>query len=170
MPIDPHREAMKRHQLALAVEALMREEAVVNYYATRGKKVICADDKQTRALLKMTASEKVADVLIEMSPGHLVIAEVKGSDLDTAIEQLKSTAKRAAHLYNHITCKIYVRNKVPEGESADLRGGHLGYRALRVFHAGFPGEWLLYKYKDTGGHEPVRVGSEQVCIAFGPHV
>jgi len=170
MPFDPHRPAKERYHLAIEVQALMREEAVVNFYAARGKKVICTDDKQTRALLKMGATEKVADVLIEMAPGQLVIAEVKGSDIEHAIEQLKSTARRAAHLYPHIACKIYVRDNAPLGESVKLRGGRYGYRAVRVFHAGFPGEWILYEYDAMGATHPVRIGSDQACIAFGPHV
>ena len=170
MPFDPNKSAMQRHQLATAIQALMREEAVVNYYAARGKKVISTDDNQTRTLLKISAAEKAADVLIEMAPGQLVITEVKGSNLDSAIEQLKNTARRATHLYKHIACKIFVKNTAPAPpeNNVELRGGRYGFRAVRVFRSDFPGEWILYEYDAMGATHPVKIGSDQVCIVFGP--
>jgi ribosome-associated translation inhibitor RaiA len=170
MPFDPNRAAMEKYQNAILVESLMRVEAVANYYAARGNKVLFADDDEIRAFLKMSPNEKVADVLIETGPGQLVIAEVKGNNLKRAIDQLRNTADRAAHLYKRIVCKIYVRNPVPKGDSVDLIGGWGGYRAVRVFHASFPGEWILYEYDPTHAPLPVRAGSEQVCVVFGPHV
>jgi|SRR5579884_2893247 len=170
MAIDPHRPAVEKKELAIAVEALMREEAVVNHYAARGKKVISADDNQTRAFLGMVRSEPAADVLVEVGPGQLVIAEVKGSNLDRALIQLQSTASKAAGRYRNIACKIFVRNQAPHGDAVGLRGGRNGFRAVRVFQSLFPGEWILYEYDDTGQTKPVRIGSEQVCIIFGPFV
>ena len=38
MPFDPHKAARERYHLAIQVEALMREEAVVNFYAAEAKK------------------------------------------------------------------------------------------------------------------------------------
>ena len=170
MPSDPHRALVQKRELAVAIEALMREEAVVNYYAARGKNVISVDDKQTRAVLKMGGAEPAADILIELSPGQLVIAEVKGSDLDRALTQLHSTARKAAYRYPNIACKIFVRNQAPRGDAVDLRGGGYGFRAVRIFHRGFPGEWILYEYDSSGQTKPVTIGSEPVCIVFGPHV
>lgn len=148
----------------------MREEAVVNHYAARGKKVISVDDKQTRAVLNMTAGEPAADVLVELGPAQLVIAEVKGSDLDRALKQLENTARHAIRRYPSIACKIYVRNQAPRSDAIDLRGGGYGFRAVRVFHSTFPGEWVLYRYDGAGQSAPVRIGSDPVCVIFGPHV
>lgn len=170
MPIDPHRALVQKRELAIAIEALMREEAVVNYYAARGKKVISVDDNQTRAVLNMGGAEPAADILVELSPGQLVIAEVKGSDLDRALMQLQSTARKAALRYPSIACKIFVRNHPPRTEAVDLRGGGYGFRAVRIFHNSFPGEWILYEYNGSDQTKPVRIGSEPVCIIFGPHV
>ena len=75
--------------------------------------------------------------------GSSLFAEVKGSDIEHAIEQLKSTTKRAAPLDGHIACKMYVRNNAPLGKSVELRGGRYGYRAVRVLQASFPGEWIF---------------------------
>lgn len=170
MPNDPYRALIRRRETAIAVEALMREEAVVNYYAARGKKVISADDRQTRAVLNMAATEPAADVLVEFGPTQLVIAEVKGSNIDRALTQLKSTASRAATRYLNVACKIFVRNQAPGGDAVDLRGGGYGFRAIRVFRSSFPGEWLLYEYDASGQSKPVQIGSNQVCVVFGPHV
>jgi hypothetical protein len=148
----------------------MREEAVVTYYATRGKKVISADDKQTRAVLGMHATEPAADVLVEFGPTQLVIAEVKGSDLDRALRQLENTARHAARRYPSIACKIYIRNQAPHTDAVDLRGGAYGFRAVRVFHHTFPGEWVLHSYEESGQTTLVQIGSDPVCVVFGPHV
>ncbi|MGH9629266.1 MAG: hypothetical protein ACRD7E_13175, partial [Bryobacteraceae bacterium] len=170
MPADPHRALVQKKELAIAIEALMREEAVVNYYAARGKKVISLDDNQTRSVLHMSAAEPAADILVELGPNQLIIAEVKGSNLDRALTQLQNTARKAAVRYQSIACKIYVRNQAPRGYAVDLRGGGYGFRAVRVFHGSFPGEWLLYEYDGSGGTKLIRIGSDPVCIIFGPHV
>jgi len=170
MPIDPHRALVQKKELAIAIEAVIREEAVVNYYAARGKKVISTDENQTRSILKMASAERAADILIEMGPRQLTIAEVKGSDIDRALTQLESTAKKAAQHYSHISCKIFVRNQAPRGDAVDLRGGRYGFRAVRIFRGAFPGEWTLFEYDGSARTKPVHIGSETVCIVFGPHV
>jgi len=170
MPVDPHRALVQKRELAIAIEGLMREEAVVNHYAARGKKVISVDDKQTRAVLGMVGAEPAADVLVEFAPGQLVVAEVKGSDLDRALKQLENTARHAAGRYPSIACKIYIRNHAPRTDAVDLRGGRYGFRAVRIFHSTFPGEWILYRYDGSGQTSPVRIGSDQVSVVFGPHV
>lgn len=142
MPTDPHRALVQQRELAVAVEALMREEAVVNHYAGRGKNVISVDDNQTRAVLHMVRAEPAADIFVEPGPGQLVIAEVKGSDLDRALTQLQNTAGKAAGRYRHVACKICVRNQVPCADAVDLRGGRYGFRAVRILHGSFPGEWI----------------------------
>lgn len=168
MPIDPHRALVQKKELAIAIEALMREEAVVNHYAARGKKVISVDDNQTRAVLNMVAAEPAADILIELGPGQLLIAEVKGSDLDRALTQLQNTARKAVGRYPSVACKIYVRNQAPVGDAVNLRGGGYGFRAVRILHR--TGEWVLYEYEGSGQTKLVRIGSDPVCIVFGPHV
>jgi hypothetical protein len=170
VPADPHRALIQKRELAIAIEALMREEAVVNHYAARGKKVISVDDNQTRAVLNMGGAEPAADILVELSPGQLVIAEVKGSNLDRALAQLQNTARKAALRYPGIACKIFVRNQPPRSDAVDLRGGGYGFRAVRIFHSGFPGEWILFEYNGSGQTKPITIGSEPVCIIFGPHV
>ena len=170
MPADPYRTLVQKRELAIAIEALMREEAVVNYYASRGKKVISVDDNQTRAFLKMVGAEPAADILVEIGPGQLVIAEVKGSDLNRALTQLHNTVGKATAHYRNIACKIFVRNSAPPGDAVDLRGGRFGFRAVRIFQRSFPGEWILYEYDGSGQTKPVRIGSEPVCVIFGPLV
>ena len=39
MPTDPYRALVQKRELAIAIEALMREEVVINLYASRGKRV-----------------------------------------------------------------------------------------------------------------------------------
>jgi len=170
VPTDPYRELVQRKQLAIKVESLMREETVVNHYAARGYRVLSTDDDETRSVLKMAEAQPAADILAEVTPLRLIIAEVKGSDLDYALTQLESTARSAQVRYPHIECKIFVRNKVPATDAADLRGGRYGFRAVRVFRSQFPGEWLLYAYEQNGGTRAVRVASQPVTIVFGPHV
>lgn len=170
MANDPHREAIQARETAIALEALMREEAVVNYYAARGKKVLSTTDQETRTVLHMGVREPAADVLVELGPQQLIIAEVKGTNLDRALVQLASTAQKAALRYPNISCKIYARSQAPPGDAIDLRGGGYGFRAVRIFHRGFPGEWVLYEYEASGKSRLVEIGSGPVCIAFGPHV
>lgn len=74
---------------------------------------ISVDDNQTRTVLKMVEAEPAADILVEMGPGQLVIAEVEGSNLDRALTQLRSTARKATGRYQNIACKIFVRNQAP---------------------------------------------------------
>jgi hypothetical protein len=167
---DQYRELVKKREEAIAIEASMREEAVVNHFATRGYKVLSTNDNQTRQVLNMIPGERAADILAEVSPQRLIIAEVKGSDLDGALTQLQNTARRAQGQYASIACKVFVRNFAPGTDSVDLRGGRYGYRALRVFHARFPGEWILYEYDSAQNTRLVEIGSEAVTIVFGPHV
>ncbi len=170
VPTDPYRELIRRKQFAIKVESLMREEAVVNYFAARGYKVLSTDENQTRNVLKMLGRPPAADVLAEVTSQRLIIAEVKGSDVHHALTQLENTARSAQGRYPYIECKIYVRTHAPATDIVDLHGGHCGYRAVRVFHSQFPGEWLLYEYDQNGMTKQVRIASQPVMIVFGPHV
>ena len=108
MPTDPHRALVQKRELAIAIEALMREEVVVNLYASRGKRVIASDDNQTRIVLRMAAAEP-ADVLVGMGPRQLVIAEVKGSNLDRALTKSERRHESSRALHKH--CMQGVRSK-----------------------------------------------------------
>ena len=146
MPIDPHRALVQKRELAIAIEALMREEAVVNYYAARGKKVISVDDNQTRAVLKMGGAEPAADILVELSPGQLVIAEVKGSDIDRALTQLKAQQGRQLGDIPALRAKSPFAITRPALTLLTFGVADIGFRAIRIFHNSFPGEWILYEY------------------------
>jgi hypothetical protein len=170
MPTDPHRALVQKRELAIAIEVLMREEAVVNHYAARGKKVISVDDNQTRTVLKMVEAEPAADILVEMGPGQLVIAEVEGSNLDRAVTQPKSTARKATGQYQNIACKIFVRNQASRTDAVDLRGGRYGFRAIRIFQGSFLGEWILYEYDESGKTKPFGWDPTKYLFVFGPLV
>jgi hypothetical protein len=158
------------HHVAIALEASMREEAVVNFFAKKGYAVLSTSDAETRRLFKMSSTAPAADIVVEVTKARLIIAEVKGSDIEHALRQLRSTAEFAKGKYVCIDCKIFVRNQTPHGDSVDIRGGHCGYRCVRIFRAGFPGEWVLYEYDEKGNTQLVRAGTENVTVVFGPHV
>jgi hypothetical protein len=166
---DPYRELVRKRELGIAIEALMREEAVVNHFATRGYRVLATSDAETRNLFKMRANQPAADIVAEVARQRLIIAEVKGTDIDHALMQLQNTALLARSTYAHVECKIFVRNFAPKSDTVDLRGGRYGFRGVRVFKSGFPGEWLLYEYGSAGDTHLVRIGSEGVSVIFGPH-
>jgi hypothetical protein len=167
---DPHRELVRKRELGIAIEALMREEAVVNHYATLGYRVLSTNDDETRSLFKMSERDPAADVVAEVTKHRLIIAEVKGSDVGRALTQLENTARFAQKRYPCVECKIFVKNWAPRVDAVDIRGGHCGFRGVRVFKAGFPGEWLLYAYDAAGGTSLIRIASGNVTVVFGPHV
>ena len=170
MPEDPYRAIIRQRQFEIALRALMREEAVANYFRSRGYQVLSEDDDQTRQLFGIPKSSKAADIVAQVSDGHIIIAEVKGSNIDDAIAQLESTVAVARPRYMHIACKIFAGNPAPSTDTVDLRGGSFGYKARSIFHRGFPGEWLLMAYQPDGSTQFVRIGSEVVSVIFGPHV
>ena len=89
--------------------------------------------------------------------------------MDDALRQLGATAIAARSSYAHVECKIFVRTPAPNADAVDLRGGRFGYRAIRIFKAEFPGEWILSEYDSSGNTHLVRHGSEAVSIVFGRH-
>jgi hypothetical protein len=165
MPEDPYRQLRESHQLAIKVESLMREEAVVNYYAARGNRVICQDEDQTRQVFGIRG--KAADVVVEVSPTRAIIAEVKGSDVAHALKQLRATLPFVQNRYPFVSCKIFVRNATPVDDTVEIDGE---YKASRVFYRSFPGEWLLMEYLPDRSTQWVEIGSEIVSIIFGPHL
>jgi hypothetical protein len=170
MPVDRVREAVRKRELEIAIQSLMREEAVVNYYAGRGYRILSQTDDETRQVFGIPRTQKAADVVAEAGTAHAIIAEVKGTDLDTALQQLASTLQPVQSRYQYVSCKIFVRNPTPSGDTVDLRGGGYGYKAIRIFNRGFPGEWLLMEYQSDGSARWVELGSEVVAIIFGPHL
>jgi hypothetical protein len=166
---DPYRRLIQQRELDIAIRGLMREEAVVNYYAGRGYKVLSQSDPETRQVFGIPATQKAADVVVEISPGRAIIAEVKGSDIESALSQLRNTAVAVRRRYVFIECKIFTSNPPPEGEFATFGGGLMGYRAMRVFHRAFPGEWLLSEYQERGGTSFVRIENNVVAVIFGPY-
>lgn len=170
VPIDKDREAIQRRELEIAITSLMREEAVVNYYASKGYIVLSQTDDETRRVFGIPRGVKAADIVVEVSTGRAIVAEVKGTDLDTALEQLENTVNVVRRRYPSIACKVFVKNPTPAGDAVDLRGGHYGYRAMRILYNSFPAEWLLMEYQEDGSATFVELGSEVVGIVFGPHV
>jgi hypothetical protein len=167
---DPFRRLIQQRELEIAIRGLMREEAVVNYYAGRGNRVLSQTDQETRQVFGIPASEKAADVVVEVSPGRAIIAEVKGSDIEAALNQLRSTAAAVRRRYVFIECKIFTSNPPPDGDFATFGGGLMGYRAMRIFHRAFPGEWVLSEYQEGGGTGFVRIEGNEVNVIFGPYV
>jgi hypothetical protein len=109
-----------------------------------------------------------ADLVVRVNPQRIIIAEVKGkNEIDKALRQLEATAFAARAAFPFIECKIFTAIGAPTGDVENLRGERLGYRAVRLFHPGFPGEWPLWRLKDDGGSEAIRIGTESVTIVFG---
>jgi len=167
---DPYRRLIQQREFEIAFRGLMREEAVVNYYAARGYKVLSQSDPETRQVFGIPASEKAADVVVEVSPGRAIIAEVKGTDIESALSQLRNTAAAVRRRYVFIECKIFTSSPPPDSEFASFTGGLMGYRAMRVFYRAFPGEWLLSEYQEGGGTGFVRIEDNVVVVIFGPYV
>src|ERR1700728_2869821 len=150
MPIDRVREAVRKRELEIAILSLMREEAVVNYYAGKGYTVLCQTDDETRRVFGIPRGQKAADVVVQVTPARAIVAEVEGSNVDDALAQLENTLRAVRPRYPFVACKVFVKNATPPGDTVDLRGGRYGYRAMRIFNSGFPGEWLLLEYQGDG--------------------
>ncbi len=172
MSKDPHREAIDLSNLRTAVHALLREDAVVEYYRSKHYKVVAASDAETRSVFKIPATRKykqqAVDVVVEVSSERAIMAEVKGSDLDKALSQLRNSVIYVKKVYPFVESKIFVNREAPEGNSDDLKGGTMGYKVIRVFNHNFPAEWLLAEYQQGGGTEFCRIDGLVVSVIFGP--
>ena len=152
----------------------LREEDVCNYLAGRGYRLLSWGDGEhsTRRVFQIPAGVGAADIVAEVSVGRAIIAEVKGADLDKAIRQLRDTVPYVRKSHRHISCKVFTSEPVPSTEPFETNGGtfsRLGYRAVRVFRAQYPGEWPLWLLKEGGQTEVLRMGDEQVTLVFGPY-
>jgi hypothetical protein len=160
-------------QIRIAVEALLREDIVVDLYERRGYRIVSRSEEATRELFKMP-EEPTADVIVEVSARHAIIAEVKGSNVAHALVQLRNTVSYVKRKYDFIECKIFVKTTTPPGDKVTLRGGEgdegrLGFVAMRIFNRHFPAEWLLLRHLDGGGQDFVRIDGQTVTVIFGPY-
>jgi len=160
-------------QARIQVEALLREDIVVDLYERRGYRIVSRTEATTRQLFGMP-EEPTADVIVEVAPRRAIIAEVKGSDIAHALVQLRNTVSYARRAYDFIECKIFLKTPTPGGDTASLRGGEgeegrLGFIAMRIFNRFFPAEWLLLKHPEGGGRDFVRIDGQTVSVIFGPY-
>jgi hypothetical protein len=169
---DEYRELKALQDLRIAVHALLREDAVVQHYESqlhgnRPYQVICRTDNETRSVFRIPASEAAADVVVEVSPQRAIVAEVKGSDIDRAVEQLRNTYKYARSRYIMIEPKIFLNRAAPASGRTFIHGL---YAVMRVFNSSFPGEWLLIEHASPEDQQGqfVRIGGMVVSIVFGP--
>jgi len=101
------------------------------------------------------------------------VAEVKGTNIDDAFDQLRATVpavRRRFPQIQHIACKVFSGIPPPSGNEKDIAGAPAGYRAVRTLWHGFPGEWPLWKILPSGQTELLRIGDETVNLIFGPFV
>ena len=164
---------MNIQQVRIAVEALLREDIVVDLYERRGYRIVSRSEDATRELFHMS-EEPTADVIVEVASRRAIFAEVKGSDVAHALVQLRNTVSYAKGHYDFIECKIFLRTPTPPGDTVSLRGGEgeegrLGFLAMRVFNRHFPAEWLLLKHLEGGGRDFVRIDGQTVSVVFGPY-
>jgi hypothetical protein len=162
--------ALSYHQ-KVAFISLMREDLVVRHYRSLGYAVLSEDDNGTRKLLDLPVKSKAADVIVQVSPHRLIVAEVKGKNIDDAFEQLRVTVdavRRRLPQFQHIACKVFSAIAPPLGNAVDLSGAPAGYRAVRTLWHGFPGEWPLWTIHPGGQTELLRIGSDPVNLIFGP--
>src|SRR5689334_969785 len=113
---------MDIHHVRIAVEALMREDIVVDLYAKRGYEILTRTEDDTRRAFGMPEGP-TADMVIKVSPRKAIIAEVKGSDVAHALIQLKQTALYVRRQYEFVECKIFVKTLTPSNDTIGLRGG-----------------------------------------------
>jgi len=156
----------------IALEAHLREEAVVNHFATRGYSVLSTSDSATRRLFRMSPAQPAADVVAAITRHRLVIAEVKGSDLEHALTQLRTTALAAHPFYPCVECKVFVKNQTPDPstQTVGFRGGLLGYRGVKIFKAAFPANGFCSRTFPRDKTRVVEIGTQAVTVVFGPYV
>lgn len=168
---DEYRRLKQAFDDDVAFDGLLREERVANYFRSRGYQVLCESDEQTRAVFGIPRGEKAADIVVQVSPHRAIVAEVKGRNgLDDALLQLQATVRPVRAKFPIVECKVFTAIRPPTEDTFTLRGSNfspLGYRAVRLFLSGFPGEWPLWRIKADGSTEAVRLANEVVCIVFG---
>jgi|RhiMethySRZTD1v2_1073278.scaffolds.fasta_scaffold15297_9 hypothetical protein len=170
-PLDPYQAAKARQQYDVQYQALLRQDEVIRHYQSKQYEIVCDDDVATRKAFGIAAGP-VADLVVRVDQNHAIIAEVKGKDLDHALEQLAATVEPVRKKFRYIACKVLTAIPVPPVDRVSIPGANfsvLGYEAIRLFHRGFPGEWPLLKIlNESGSTEFVRLGDEPVSIVFGP--
>jgi hypothetical protein len=168
---DDYRSLKQTFDDDVAFQSLLREEKVASYLRSRGYQILSAGDDQTRAAFAIPKGRKAADIVAQVSAHRAIVAEVKGrTGLDDALGQLEATVAPVRAKFPFVECKVFTAIPPPTGDVFTLRGSNfspLGYRALRVFHSGFPGEWPLWRIKSDGSAEAVRLGSGIVSVVFG---
>jgi hypothetical protein len=171
MPKDATQRAVAAKELDIWIVGEIRRETVIQHLASRGYQILADDDPATRVLFGMPKTAPAADIVAEISPKRIVIAEVKGKNISHALTQLRATAAAAADRYVMIECKIYCKYPTPPSAHSEfsMPGSGLGFRALRIFGSAYPSEWLLYEYKEHSSTELVRISGNPVTIVFGPH-
>ena len=171
MAEDSYRRQKQAFDDDVAFQGLLREERVAGYYRARGYQILSAGDEQTRAVFGIPKGMKAADIVVQVSPHRAIVAEIKGQNgVDDALRQLEATVGPVRMRFPVVESKVFTAIRPPTGDTFTLRGGTfspLGYRAVRVFHSGFPGEWPLWRIKADGSTEVVRLGTEIVCVVFG---
>lgn len=171
MSDDDYRQAKRAFDDDIAFQGLLREERVANYLRSRGYEILSETDEQTRKVFGIRGG-RAADIVAQVSPHRAIVAEVKGrTGVDDALRQLDATVGQVRAKFPIVECKVFTAIAPPAGNTVTLYGGNfsrLGYRAVRVFHSGFPGEWPLFRVtSEDGSTEAVRFGNEAVCIVFG---
>lgn len=168
---DRHQLARAEQQYEVQYQALLRQDEVIRHYTSKQYGIVCDDDVATRKAFGISTGP-VADLVVQVDQNHAVIAEVKGKDLDHALEQLAATVGPVRKRFRYVACKVFTAIPVPPVDRVRIPGGNfsvLGYEAICVFHRGFPGEWPLLKIlNESGSTEFVRLGDEPVSIVFGP--
>jgi len=171
MSVDEYRRLKQTFDDDTAFEGLLREERVADHFRSRGYEVLSENDEQTRAMFGIPKGGKAADIVVRVSPHRAIVAEVKGRNgVDDALVQLDATLRPVRARFPFVECKVFTSIRPPTGDTFTMRGGNfspLGYRAVRLFHSGFPGEWPLWRINFDGSTAVVRLGTEIVNFVFG---
>jgi hypothetical protein len=181
MSLDPNREAVRRDELRKWRISSLRVERLAEYYRSQGYEILCKSEEEIKSCFEIRENSKLADLVARHPAKHrLVIAEVKGVEVDKAVVQVRSTARHVRRFYaagQHgsagfpgiIECKIFTSLSTPQEDEYDIRGTQL--KAKRVGGRCFPAEWLLYEYSLRHEKEDmVREGNTPIMLIFGPYI
>jgi len=111
-PLDPYQAAKARQQYDVQYQALLRQDEVIRHYQSKQYEIVCDDDVATRKAFGIAAGP-VADLVVRVDQNHAIIAEVKGKDLDHALEQLAATVEPVRKKFHYIACKVFTAIPVP---------------------------------------------------------